>query len=123
MNWHSFFFLLFALVTCGFALAVVLTSNIVRMAFYLVLSLGAVVAPGEAIGAVVQGWVAVVSRLDELLSLWRVWARIVETVMLIATAPPVVLSLLTLAVLSALTFRGLERALVTDRSPDHVQAC
>ena len=41
MNWHSFFFLLFALVACGFALAVVFTSNIVRMAFYLTLSLGA----------------------------------------------------------------------------------
>jgi NADH-quinone oxidoreductase subunit J len=41
MNWHSFFFLLFALVTCAFAVAVVLTSNVVRMAFYLVLSLGA----------------------------------------------------------------------------------
>lgn len=41
MNWHSFFFLLFSLVACGFALAVVFTSNIVRMAFYLVLSLGA----------------------------------------------------------------------------------
>ena len=39
INWHSFFFLLFALVACGFALAVVLTSNVVRMAFYLVLSL------------------------------------------------------------------------------------
>ena len=41
MNWHSFFFLLFALATCGFALAVVLSSNIVRMAFYLIMSLGA----------------------------------------------------------------------------------
>lgn len=41
MVWHSFFFLLFALLACGFALAVVLTSNIVRMAFYLTLSLGA----------------------------------------------------------------------------------
>ena len=41
INWHSFFFLLFGLVACGFALGVVLTSNIVRMAFYLVLSLGA----------------------------------------------------------------------------------
>jgi NADH:ubiquinone oxidoreductase subunit 6 (subunit J) len=41
MNWHTFFFLLFALVACGFAVAVVLSSNIVRMAFYLVLSLGA----------------------------------------------------------------------------------
>lgn len=88
----------------------------------LVASLTAVVAPGEAIGVLVQGWVALASRVDELLSLWQVWARVVETVMLIATAPPVVLSLLTLAVLSALTLRGLERALVTDRSPNHVPA-
>ena len=42
INWHFVFFLLFSLVACGFAVAVVLSSNIVRMAFYLVLSLGAV---------------------------------------------------------------------------------
>ncbi len=42
INWHSFFFLLVALLTCAFALAVVISSNIVRMAFYLVLSLGGV---------------------------------------------------------------------------------
>jgi NADH-quinone oxidoreductase subunit J len=41
MNWHSIYFLLFSLAACGFAVAVVLSSNIVRMAFYLVLSLGA----------------------------------------------------------------------------------
>ncbi len=41
INWHSCFFLLFSLLACGFALAVVFTSNVVRMAFYLVLSLGA----------------------------------------------------------------------------------
>src|SRR4051812_25534374 len=41
LNWHSIAFFFFALVTCGFALAVVLTSNIVRMAFYLTLALGA----------------------------------------------------------------------------------
>jgi NADH-quinone oxidoreductase subunit J len=41
INWHSVNFLLFALLSCGFALAVVFTSNVVRMAFYLVLSLGA----------------------------------------------------------------------------------
>lgn len=41
MVWHSFFFYLFALVSCGFALMVVLSSNIVRMAFYLTVSLGA----------------------------------------------------------------------------------
>ncbi|HUY34197.1 MAG TPA: NADH-quinone oxidoreductase subunit J [Pirellulales bacterium] len=41
MNWHSFFFLLFAAISCGFAVMVVLSSNIVRMAFYLIVSLGA----------------------------------------------------------------------------------
>jgi len=41
INWHSVFFLLFALLASGFALAVLITSNIVRMAFYLVLSLAA----------------------------------------------------------------------------------
>ena len=41
INWESFFFLLFAAVACVFAVAVVVTGNIVRMAFYLILSLGA----------------------------------------------------------------------------------
>ena len=41
INWHTFFFLLFALVTCIFSVAVVVTGNIVRMAFYLILALGA----------------------------------------------------------------------------------
>lgn len=39
--WPSIFFLLFAGLACGFAVAVLLSSNIVRMAFYLVLSLAA----------------------------------------------------------------------------------
>lgn len=38
--WHQFYFLLFAILTCGFALAVLFSNNIVRMAFYLVMSLG-----------------------------------------------------------------------------------
>jgi NADH-quinone oxidoreductase subunit J len=41
INWHSFLFLLAAIVASGFAVGVVLTSNVVRMAFYLVLSLAA----------------------------------------------------------------------------------
>lgn len=41
IQWQSFFFLLFALVACVFGVAVVISSNIVRMAFYLILSLGA----------------------------------------------------------------------------------
>jgi NADH:ubiquinone oxidoreductase subunit 6 (subunit J) len=42
IHWHSFFFFLMAMIACGFAIAVVITSNIVRMAAYLVVSLGAV---------------------------------------------------------------------------------
>jgi len=37
--WPSFFFLLFSFIACFFALGVLLAKNIVRMAFYLVLSL------------------------------------------------------------------------------------
>jgi len=39
--WPSFFFLLCATLACAFAVAVLLATNIVRMAFYLVLSLSA----------------------------------------------------------------------------------
>ena len=42
INIHTFLFMLFALVSCVFAVAVVVSGNIVRMAFYLVVSLGAV---------------------------------------------------------------------------------
>ncbi len=44
INWHSFFFLLFALVASCFAVAVVASANIVRMACYLIVSLSAVAA-------------------------------------------------------------------------------
>ena len=40
-DWHQFFFVLFALLTCVFAAGVLFATNIVRMAFYLVISLGA----------------------------------------------------------------------------------
>jgi NADH:ubiquinone oxidoreductase subunit 6 (subunit J) len=42
IDWYSLFFYVLAAAACGFALAVVLSGNIVRMAFYLVMSLGAV---------------------------------------------------------------------------------
>ena len=41
INWHTFFFLLFALVASAIAVGVVIASNIVRMALYLIVSLGA----------------------------------------------------------------------------------
>jgi NADH-quinone oxidoreductase subunit J len=44
INWHSCFFLLFALIACAAAVAVVVTGNIVRMACHLVISLAAVAA-------------------------------------------------------------------------------
>ncbi len=54
--WPSFFFFLFSGLACAFAVAVLLSSNIVRMAFYLVLSLGATaglmfLAGAEFVGA------------------------------------------------------------------------
>ena len=39
INWHSFLFLLTGGLTCAFALGVLFSSNIVRMAFYLIISL------------------------------------------------------------------------------------
>ena len=56
INWHSILFLVFAGLACAFAVAVVVADNIVRMAFYLVLSLGSTaglffLAGAEFIGA------------------------------------------------------------------------
>ena len=56
VNWHSVLFLLFAALTCGFAVAVVAADNVVRMALYLVFSLGSAaglffLAGAEFIGA------------------------------------------------------------------------
>ncbi len=56
VNWHGLFFLAFAVVACVMAVAVVLADNVVRMAFYLVLSLGATaglffLAGAEFVGA------------------------------------------------------------------------
>jgi len=56
IDWQATFFWLFALLSCGFALGVLLSPNIVRMAFYLILSLGSVaglffLAGAEFLGA------------------------------------------------------------------------
>jgi len=48
INWHSFFFLLFAALACGFAVAVVAAENVVRLALYLV---GFFLAGAEFVGA------------------------------------------------------------------------
>jgi NADH-quinone oxidoreductase subunit J len=56
INFHTLLFLLFAGLACGFAVAVVLADNVVRMALYLVLSLASTaglffLAGAEFIGA------------------------------------------------------------------------
>jgi len=56
MNFHTLLFYLFASLACGFAVGVVVADNVVRMALYLVLSLGATaglffLAGAEFIGA------------------------------------------------------------------------
>ncbi len=56
IDWHTFFFAFFALLACGFGLGVLFSNNIVRMAFFLVLSLGATsglffLAGAEFVGA------------------------------------------------------------------------
>ncbi len=57
INWHSCFFLVFALLACASAIGVVIAGNIVRMACLLVASLGAVaglffLAGADFLGAV-----------------------------------------------------------------------
>jgi NADH:ubiquinone oxidoreductase subunit 6 (subunit J) len=56
VNWHTVLFLLFATLACACAVAVVMADNVVRMAFYLVLSLAATaglffLAGAEFVGA------------------------------------------------------------------------
>ena len=56
INWHSFFFLLFALVACVAAMGVLFSSNVVRMAAHLIVSLAATaglffLAGAEFVGA------------------------------------------------------------------------
>lgn len=56
IDWHMFFFVMFSLVACVFSLAVLFSSHVVHMAFYLIISLGAVaglffLAGAEFVGA------------------------------------------------------------------------
>jgi NADH-quinone oxidoreductase subunit J len=44
INWHSVFFMIFATIACAFALGVLFAANVVRMAFYLIISLSATAA-------------------------------------------------------------------------------
>ncbi len=56
INWHSVAFLVCSLLACGFALAVLFAQNVVRMAFFLIVSLATtaglfILAGAEFVGA------------------------------------------------------------------------
>jgi len=56
INWHSVFFMIFATIACAFALGVLFAANVVRMAFFLIISLTAtaglfILAGAEFVGA------------------------------------------------------------------------
>ena len=93
INWHSFTFLFFALLACGFGAAVLATSNVVRMAFYLTLSLGATaglffLAGAEFVGAMqlMQGrWTKAVWPTEHTAHLEANFSKIVAPATLLAT--------------------------------------
>ena len=56
VNWHSVMFMLCSLLACGFALGVLFSQNVVRMAFFLIVSLAStaglfILAGAEFVGA------------------------------------------------------------------------
>ncbi len=88
----------------------------------LVFNLVQLVAPSQLAGGVVQTFVGLLSRFDELLAIWRIGARMVAPSVLIATSPQVVLMLLALTASSVFIFRGLNLLLSPPRSSGYVQA-
>ncbi len=104
------------------AVCLLLAGLTTAYAFPLIFSLAQFVAPGEVAGMVVQTFVGLASQTDELLAIWRVFARVVNTALLVATSPQVVVALLSLTVFSVFTLRGLNQLLSPSRSSEYVQA-
>lgn len=88
----------------------------------LTLGLSRLVAPGEVAATIVSGFVAVLSRIDELFVAWRLCANVAQTLMLVVTSPPVFWTVLTLSTLSAFTLRGLSELVSSNRKSAYVQA-
>ncbi|MEM7586898.1 MAG: hypothetical protein AAF560_26140 [Acidobacteriota bacterium] len=82
----------------------------------LVFSLFQLAAPSEIAAGLVQAFVALINRVDEVLAIWQVGARIAATLALVATAPQVIATLLALTACSVFTFRGVNQLLSPPRS-------
>ncbi len=85
INWHTFFFLLFSLITCGAAIAVVWSTSVVRMATWLILSLAGAsglyfLAGAEFVGAmqlmVYVGGTLVLLVFGVMLTARRSWSNL-----------------------------------------------
>lgn len=102
------------------AAALAAAGLVLALAWPLFAGLARVVAPGEALGAAVRGFVALAGRIDEALSLWQLGTRTAELSLAVGTSTPVLLTLVTLSVLAGLTWRGLNQLLSPQRSSTYV---
>jgi len=94
------------------------------LAYILPLAFGVsrLISPGDVVATLVSGVVGVSNQLDVLFGVWRFFANLADSLFLIAMSPPVTLTVVGLATLSALTVRGLSELLSSNRNSAYVQA-
>ncbi|MCP4661629.1 MAG: hypothetical protein GY856_40020, partial [bacterium] len=80
------------------------------------------VSPGEVIASLIDAFFALVDRLVGLLVVWQWVANVQDALLLIATSPPVAVTLLGMTALSALAYRSLSALLNPQRSSRYVEA-
>jgi len=88
----------------------------------IVLRLVRLVAPGDVIASLVDAFLALVDRLVGLLVVWQWVASLGESLLVVVTSPPVVVTLLGMTTLSALAYRSLSALLNPHRSSRYVEA-
>lgn len=77
-------------------------------------------APRQVVGGAIHGLVSATQGLADWFSFWFRIVDFVDTLLVVVTAPPVVLALILMGSLAALLTRGLMELVVADRSPHHV---
>ena len=77
------------------------------------------IAASEIVAALAAGVAALVSALGEVLVFGQWLSGLLETLLLVATSPPVLLSLLASTALAAAGYRWLSELLSTSRSPGY----
>lgn len=77
------------------------------------------IAPADVVEAAASGIAGIANALDELVFIWHFLAHLRETAWLVVSAPPVALTLLTMAAICTLAARWLVDLLSLDRSPGY----